>query len=329
MLGYSADQVTGSHFSLWIPGDCRDDAKKRFDSFLSRPNELPITRERLKVQTKNGGTIIAELSLRSYRTPEGELRMVAILRDESDRPVRRRGEETPHEADDLDVLRSTVEDLRHSDSEHPIKRSLTVLLAALESNSLDQTGHATGSMVAATDRMTQIVESAMLHAPDPSLSFRWLETKELIDMLHFEFRGKHDTAGFELQIDALDAPPLVWGDDALLGVALGSLLDWAIESTCGPAEILLRVQTTDNPTDHDGIVVFSVSSPASTSDSPAVDSVQADDRAAFDARAKLALATAEDAACALGGSLVLPEESTVRSVIRIRLPQPPVGRNSR
>jgi len=325
ILGYSAEQVTGSHFSLWIPGHCRDDAKKRFDSFLSRPIEQAITRERLKLHTENGGTIIAELSLRSYRTPEGELRMVGILRDESDRPVRRRGEETLHEADDLEALRSTVEDLRHSDSEHPIKRSLAALLTALESNSLDQTGRATGSMVAATDRMTQIVESAMLHAPDPSLSFRWLETKKLIDMLHFEFRGKHNTAGFELRIDASDAPPLVWGDDALFAVALGSLLEWAAESACGPAEISLRVQTLDDPTDHDGIVVFSVSSPTSTSDSPAVDSVRADDRAAFDARAKLALATAEDATCALGGSLVLPEESTNRSVSRIRFPQPPRG----
>ena len=32
---------------------------------------------------------------------------------------------------------------------------------------------------------------------------------------------------------------------------------------------------------------------------------------------------------ALGGFLVLPEESTNRSVIRIRLPQPALGRNSR
>jgi PAS domain S-box-containing protein len=322
LLGYSPEQVTGSHFSLWLPADCRDDAKKRFRAYISEPAEHAITLERLKLHTDSGGPIVGEISLRSYRTPQGELRLVGILRDETDRSARISRVKTQVEGDGLNALRSTVEELRHSDSEHPIQRSLAVLLAALESNPTDHEGHVSDSMVAATDRMTRIVESAMIPTRDPSLSFRWLETKKLLDMVHFEFRGIRNTSELELQIDVSNAPTLVWGEEALLAVALGSLFDWATERVRGPAEINLRVETAGDPMSNDAVVVFSVSSSSSTSDGQPVDSERNEDDSAFEARANLALATAEDAACALGGNLDHPEESAGRPVLRICLPQP-------
>ena len=53
-----------------------------------------------------------------------------------------------------------------------------------------------------------------------------------------------------------------------------------------------------------------------------MDPARAEDEAALAVRSKLALATAEDAVRALGGELVLPEESAQRPVGRIQLPQP-------
>ena len=326
LIGYSPEQVTDSHFSLWVPGDYRDRAKKRFNAFTAQPIEQAITRERLRLHTESGGQIVAELSLRSYRTPEGELRMVGILRDETDCPARRRRIKTQHEWDDMSALRSTIESLQNSTSKHPIEKSLAVLLAALESNPSDHDDGATHGMIAATERMTQIVERAMIHAPDPSLCFRWLETKKLVDMLHFEFRTNCATAELELRVDTANAPPLVWCEDALLTAGLGGLLDWAAEGTRGPAEITLRVQTTGDPANNNSGVVFSVSSSAaSTSNGDPVDPVCANFQAALVVRSNLALATAEDAANALGGELVLPEESRRHPVSRIRLPQPQRG----
>ncbi len=325
LLGYSPEQVTGSHFSLWLPADCRDDAKKRFSAYISEPAEQAITLERLKLHTDAGGPIVGEISLRSYRTPQGELRLVGILRDETDRSARRRRVKTPVEGDGLNALRSTVEELRHSDSENPIKRSLAVLLAALESNPPDHEGHASDSMVAATDRMTRIVESAMIPTREPSLSFRWLETKKLLDMVHFEFRGIRKTPELELRIEASNAPALVWGEEALFAVALGSLFDWATERARGPAEINLRVETAGDAMSNDATVVFAVSSSPPICDERSVQPVHAErkeDESAIEARTNLALATAEDAACALGGNLIVPEESASHPVIRIRLPQP-------
>ncbi len=328
LMGYSPEQVTGSHFSLWVPGEYRDLAKRRFAAFIARPIEQPITRERLRLQTETGGYTIAEFSLRSYRTPEGELRMVGILRDETDRPARGRKVGTRDERNDSNGFRSIVERLRHSTSEHPIERSLAVLLAALESNPSDHDDHATGRIIAATERMTQIVESAMIHASDPSLSFGWLETKKLVDMVNLEFRANRASAELELQIDMSNAPTLVWGEDTLLAVGLGSLLDWAAEGACGATEITLQIQATGDRAHNEGSVVFSVSSSSSTSNCDPfdpIDPVHAEGAATLDARSSLALATAEDAASALGGDLVLPEESARHSVSRIRLPQPQHG----
>jgi len=319
LMGYSPEQVVSSHFSLWVPGNSREAAKKRFDAFISQPIDQAITRERLKLHTEANGQIVVELSLRSYRTPEGELRMVGILRDESDRP--RRAEALP-DRHGLNALRSSFEGILHSNPVHPIEKSLAMLLAALESKPSEHDDQTTESMVAATERMTQIVESAIIRAPDPSMNFRWLETRKLADMVRFEFRANRAAADLKLGIDLSNAPPLVWGEESLLAAGVGSLLDWAAETAYGPAEISLQIQTADDPGDGDGSVVFAVSSSSSTSDLDLVRAADAEGEAAIDARASLALATAENAASALGGDLILPEQSPHHPVSRIRLPQP-------
>jgi len=321
LMGYSPQQVTGSHFSLWIPGNIRDLAKRNFEAFIAQPDKRLATRNRLKLHTESDGQIVVEFSLRSYRTPEGELRMVGIVRGESDRLSRERPARAQNQENDLNALRSSVERLRDSNTEHPIEKSLTILLAALESNAPGTTAdgndiYATNQMVTATDRMTRIVETAMTQAPDPSSSFRWLETKKLVDMLHFEFAANRATPELELLIDVSNAPALVWGEEALFAVALGSLIDWAAG---GATEITLQVETTESPTNDGSNVLFSVSN-SSIAPPP-----HAEDEAALTMRSNLALATAEDAVNALGGDLDPPKESASPPVCRIQLPQPQHG----
>lgn len=320
LMGYSPEQVTGSHFSLWVPGRFRDRAKQRFEAFASEPVERAIIRERLKLHTETGDQIVAEFSLRAYRTPEGELRMVVILRDETDRPARRRKEKTRRERNDLDALRATVESRRQSNPEHPIGKSLAALLSALETGPSDLENQAMDSLVAATDRMTQIVESAIVHAPDRELNFHWLETKSLIDIVQGEFRAKHASAGHELRIDVSSAPPIIWGEEVLLAAGLGSLLDWAAERTHDTTQITLSVETARDHANGGASVVFSVS--RATSLRAATDSAVPEDGSKPDPRSILALATAEDVASALGGDLVLPDESTHWAISRIQLHQP-------
>ncbi len=176
LMGYSPEQVTGSHFSLWVPTADRDRAKKKFDGFALQTPEHAITREPLKLLAESGAGIEVELSLRSYRTPEGELRMVGILRDQTDRRIRKE-EKQSVQREHLDqngktALGSTIERLREFQPENSIEKSLASLLAALEASPFDHREGARDRIIAATACMTQIVESAMVLAPSGPTNFR-------------------------------------------------------------------------------------------------------------------------------------------------------------
>jgi hypothetical protein len=112
------------------------------------------------------------------------------------------------------------------------------------------------------------------------------------------------------------APSAVWGEEALLAAGLGSLLEWAAERAQSPHHISLRVEASSNPTTGNPAVDFSVSTtigtgPRRSENGP---SVEPD----FD----LSLATAQDAVTALGGVLMLPDETSRRTTSLIHLSQP-------
>jgi PAS domain S-box-containing protein len=263
LLGYRPEQVTGSHFSLWVPAPYREIAKQRLAAFASQPIEQAINRQRIALHTESGDQIVAELSLRSYRTPEGELRMVGILRDQSEktsRPVNARPE--------------------------------------VESNE--------DELLAATARMSQIVENAMVQAPDDAASFRWLETEKLVDMLEFEFHTHCAIAGAELEIDISGAPSLIWGDETMLVSCLAKLLEWTAGMSQTPPIVALRAERAGTRA-----LVFSVSTTSELAREPRDGNGIAPQ-----------LAAVEDAANALGGALILPETDSDECLSRIQLPQP-------
>ena len=325
LIGYTPEQVTGSHFSLWVPGAHRDLARAQFEIFATQQNAQTANRLRVQLQTESAGTIVAEISLRPYRTPEGDLRMVVILRDESDRPTQKPDSKGAsnirRDADSLRALRQNVDDLQASPKTHPVQRSLDLLLSALEANAGHETERSDDNdgevalqrMVSATDRMTQIVERAMVNLEDDPNHFRWLETAKFCERIRTEFATTAAQAGQRLQVEATNAPPLFWAEDGLLGVSLGSLLDWASE--CAGPEIGIRLDISGSEASGQGVgaVTFSVGPEGST---------QSDGATGLDSRLSLALATAKDATEAMGGAFQLERVSTARQIARIRLAQP-------
>ena len=214
-----------------------------------------------------------------------------------------------------------LEELAALGPDTPIARSLAVLLAAIESRLPGSDGPDLQHFVEATRRMTQIVESAMVQTPEPSMDFWWFETHKLIDLVRSGFLANPANGHIgELQIELSKAPSEIWGDVDLLTAGLGSLLDWAVQSAPQAESISLRADAVRAPGGHaanETAVIFSVSSSGEVSGESEV----ALD-AAENASPALDLAIAEDAAHALGGELVIPIDSAQRAVGQIRLPQP-------
>lgn len=326
LMGYTPEQVTGSHFSLWIPGSYRDQARERFEFFASQSVPQTVTRLRVQLHTEAGGHIVGELSLRPYRTSEGELRMVVILRDETDRLLReakgRTADSRNQVHDSADALRDRLQKSKASTSRHPLKESLVLLLEALEASPDGPNELSMDRMTSSTDRMTQIVERAMANSEDTAANFRWHETEKLAEQIRGEFHSNKANVGRTLRIDTTDAPALFWGEDGLLVAGLGSLLDWTAERASPEAEIEVEVEVVkiEESKNDPGMVVFSVA--AAKCEESERSSNDAEDTSAFNARSNLALATAKDAADALHGDLRLERGIPGMQVSRLRVPQP-------
>jgi PAS domain S-box-containing protein len=326
LMGYSPEQVTGSHFRLWLPTEFREIATERFKDFASQPPGLSASWERVALHNEAGGRTIAELSLRSYETPKGEWRMVGILRDRTERyekigdkpkprPVRAERQPWP-------TTSSTIARLMSQSDETPIARSLAVLLAAVESKLPDPDSPAANRIVEATRRMTQIVESAIVQTPEASLDFEWIETRKLIDLVRSGFLANpRNSAISELRVEVANAPREIWGDIDLLTVGLGSLLDWAAHSATEAGSIELRTDALRSPAG-DGVnenaVIFAVSAQADGSNLDAQRPEARNDDEGRDSP-ELDLAIAEDAIRALGGEIVTSADSPQRAVGQIRL----------
>jgi PAS domain S-box-containing protein len=329
LTGYTPGQVTGSHFSLWVPADRRDQAKKRFESFGSQSLERSIIRERLKLQTEAGKRIIVEVSLRSYRTPDDALRMVGTLREETQRPKQSSREGPARgEQNELDSLRSSLSIALDSTSGHPIKHSLAALLDSLDTHSLNPSEQRTNQLVAATERMTRIVESTMHQDSESASTLRWFETKKLTDQVEFEFlmrRAERSGPGPTLKIDASLGPAMICCEENLLAGCLASLIDWTAERTASDGELALWIHEAvgDQDANTTKAVFFVSSRRAKHSDTQNSDRASAgESRGAIEMPSALTIANAEDSANALGGDLTLTPDQSPRPVCQLQIPQP-------
>lgn len=81
LMGYSREQVTDSHYRLWIPSALHGFAKARFESLQKAPIGTAIMKARIELHAAHGRRIPVEVSVRSHRSASGEWRAVACLRD--------------------------------------------------------------------------------------------------------------------------------------------------------------------------------------------------------------------------------------------------------
>lgn len=346
LMGYSAEQVTGSHYRLWVPSELHEIATRRFEAFRSAPIGTAVLKQRVDLHAAHGRRVAAEVSARSHVTAEGEWRAVATLRDlgvaadEVRRPA-----PLP-----LEPLLAGLDSVRARLAGHPLEGSLAKLVGLLEHFEDGPQPERADRMIEATRRMALIVEHALIGEPDGEDAPQWIETGKLVDRLRDAQENRIGLRALPIFVDATRGPAEIHGREGLLDVCLAGLVDWANE----------RAALCSGSRRVDGIALSIVSAAHTPGSEPAIlirveiedvdgrredsgnDERPANERAgvaapfeatpgeaSFDARdardsrdAELALAIARDAARALGGELLDPRPASAGDARTVRLPQP-------
>jgi len=358
LIGYRPEQVIGSHYRLWVPRDCHALADARFEAIASRRIDGATCQELVELHADHGQRIRAEISIRSYQTPDGDWRMVGILRDRSEGKPAAASPRRSRERRGIEDLRDRlarfgqssggpkiVDPAQGARAPHPLQHSLEVLVAALEGLDPDHDARRADPLHVATRAMARIAEAALACSEDPNAHADWIETRKLLDLIHgrlAERPGDRFETAEERELELLAEQPVdapeIWGRVDLLENALGSLVDHAVSLASldghrGPVSIGVKRW---GPRDGRSGVEFVLQVPASaaapeSSPSPAVldgpgAAVQASERCA------LSLAIARDAASLLDGEILLDELETGAPEgvgdprrghrLRLRLPQP-------
>jgi PAS domain S-box-containing protein len=261
LIGYRPEQVIGSHYRLWVPKDFHALADARFAAIASRQLDGATCQELVELHADHGQRIQAEISIRSYQTPDGEWRLVGVVRDRSDRKKKRptalsraasihpaRGQERRG----IDELRDRltrfdrsfgtpdgVDPSRRAPAPHPLHHSLQILIAALERVDPDGDVPSSDRLAVATRAMARIADGALARSEDPNAHADWIETRKLLDRICGRV-AERPGEGFEsaearglalIPDDSLGAsvgPPEIWGRIDLLEHAIGSLTDHAV-----------------------------------------------------------------------------------------------------
>ncbi|MAG30927.1 MAG: hypothetical protein CL908_08565 [Deltaproteobacteria bacterium] len=332
LMGYSPEQVTGSHLRLWIPSRFHERANQSFSAIVSKPPGHSISLELVTLHAAHGKQIVAEISVRSYRTSEGSWRMVGILRDVThhfeSRPIHARGSRASRNgvnANAVEGLRAALGRVRDEEPAHALEGSLSRLLEALAPRPAAWEAIDVEQMVEATRRMTQIVQSAMAQTPDPTSKPQWIDSEELAEFVRKDFEASRCRgASPDLRIDLSLAPSQIWRDGTLLEAVLGSLLDWAVAvgnlaaqgDDSAPPPIGLAVESIRRPRGQEDAVAFLISPGCGLPESSdPLDASQAN-------RGDLAMAIASDAVATLSADLTLECEPGQPLVARVLLPQP-------
>lgn len=349
LIGYTPEQVTGSHYRLWIPRRFHAIADARFEAITSLPPGFAISQELITLHSEQGEKIVAEISVRSHETADGQWRMVGTLRDVTERVVREHEShallgaqegasvEVPSvvasiEGTDSDRLRDALarfaaptdarvpgtEAMRTSDARAPLERSLTRLLAALESHASENDPNRLARLDRSTAHMSRILESSLDMAIAGSDPLEWIETRKLLENVSFQASNQGRSEGLSLQVEQEDGIAEIYGQADLLASGLGSLVGQASRTAERPSHIELRASRIELEDSAPGIEFELKITPAARRPGRRKSAEpQPDDEAA-----RLAGAIAEDAAAAHGGEVTTERFETGEIVSRFRIPQP-------
>ena len=193
LIGYSPEQVTGSHYRLWIPGEWHDRVEKAYEFLVSLPPGR-ATQELVKLHAYEGPPVLAELTARSYDTHLGERRVVVIIRDQNDR----KNTKGTKRATTIEAPHETTTEMAHIVERVMIGHTV----------SLDEAPQ------------PQWLETQKL-LRDVRDSFR--------DLTHGSKRDRAGANGIlrDVEIVSNSAPGEIFANEELLTSALAGLLDWA------------------------------------------------------------------------------------------------------
>lgn len=313
LIGYNRAQVTGSHFTLWIPRIYQDHARNRFKAMCDEPPGSLRFREIISLQTAHPlaessqnesahRNVVGELSVRSYLSEDGEMRFACILRDVSDRllgpnpwPNDSAGtkpseisapkgfEDAPLPEDDL----LADEEASHSTQEHPI----------------------------GDESMVRIINVAVAQSELDSDRPAHSETRKILESLRLDLAQNEKMDDVELRFETTRCPDEIAVEAPLLRIALSSLVDYVHQSALNAPLIEISAKTERTP-ENGRVLDFRLEARAIN----AIDSLRETPPGQASPReeAGLAMAIARDAAHALCGSVMI--EDPVGPRVRLRIP---------
>lgn len=333
LIGYSPEQVGGSHYHLWVPQALHPIVDARFQALASRPAGTALTNEVVSLHAGRGERLVAEISVRSYETSEGEWRLVGILRDVSHRFV---DENEPRPESSATIEHSTIAGLHAAISKlpagtspasrrtsartsqgHALEHSLEALLASLESFDREMDAGAEERLSRASRRMAQIVNAACARADEATSRPQWIETLKLVEVLRMGFAASHGDRALELEVRTDEAAVQIWGCMELLASGIGSLLDHAAERAGAGSRVVLEVRRPTNAPSDSGIELQVRVRPCEMDPESPKSAVAGDSEAGA-----LALEIARDVASAIGGELLQGDALPRMSEVGLRIPQP-------
>ena len=227
LIGYSPDQVTGSHYRLWVHKAWHNRIDEIFRCLVGQP-EGRTTRECIKLCATGASHSIAEMTARTYKAQDGSKRVVCILRSLQEDSVA---------GNELHDSRETV------------------------------TRDAEDWTITESPQMEQLVERAILETRPAAFGEdkdeQSVDTRKLLEGIRDAFSQQSEQAtGHVINLSLDSAPDNVWADPALLSTGLKSLVDWAIRQG-NPLEtrpsVLIEATHEDSSADQPVRVSFLVS----------------------------------------------------------------------
>ena len=271
LLGYAPEQVTGSHFRLWVPRKFHAVADAYFEAVAGTVAGQAVSRELVALHSADGRRIVAELSMRSFVNSRGQWRMACVVRDLSDAFVDAKDDAA------VDFVDSAVEETCASDSRpnpvlqelaahhergirrrsvrariappksnhlevHPLERSLERLLAALRSHTKASEAQNESRLTRAGAAMTRIVDSALIEAEHGApLRLDWIEIAKLLEAVSVGPAIESEGPPLRLRIGDEPAPTEIRAQNDLLMTGLSSLIEAARLAAPNAGEIVMSV----------------------------------------------------------------------------------------
>jgi PAS domain S-box-containing protein len=235
LLGYTPDQVTGSHFRLWVQRKFHDHANALFASVSKAPARSTFPRQSVALHSAGGQKILAELSVRSFENSRGEWRLACVVRD-----ITARGTGFEEAAESALLGQGHIGGMAKPRSGEPQDRASTSRTDSSAEPISAGPSAWSGDRIA--DRtVKRIVDSALIEA-DAGLACRELiETESLIEAICLE--AALGTRRREVLIGSVSGslPERIWVQRGLLIAGVSSLLDSACAAAAPSSEIKLSV----------------------------------------------------------------------------------------